>query len=283
MTTTRPRIFISYSSKDREAAERLVSALLLNAVQVWYDQRDIDVGDHIYDKIHQGLLEVDFLGVILTSRSLESTWVKEELSLAKQRELEERNVIVLPLLFEQVTLPLHLRSRKFANFTDFDTGFRELMRAMNRQTSVSAFDYSLRQRVREAISSFGSGTAEEIQEVRSQNAARLVRRTLLPVNRIREQPNTDATDDSSLSTIFVDIESAQVSIPIQVSLTERAGSVLARVLQAVDLDQIVLKGQRFSFFLAYEGIPLELDERLVDADIAEGGHLQIGAYTFLIE
>jgi hypothetical protein len=208
--------------------------------------------------------------------------VKEELSLAKQRELEERNVIVLPLLFEQVTLPLHLRSRKYANFIDFDNGFRELMRAMNRRATVNPFDYSLRQRVRDAIGSFGSGTAAEIQEVRSQNAARLIRGTLLSPGRVVQQ-DLDSPDDSNPATIFVDIESAQLSVPIRVDLKERSGAVLARLLQAIELDQLVLNSQRFSFFLAYEGIPLELDEKLIDAEIEDGAHLQLGAYTFLIE
>lgn len=148
MSTGRPKVFISYSSKDRAYADRLVDSLRQKGVHVWYDQTEIDVGQNIHDKVLEGLLEVDFLAIVLTPRSLESAWIREELSLAKQRELEEHNVIILPLLFEQVTLPLHLRSRKYANFTDFNTGFSEMMRAINRQAIVNPLKYSLLQRVR---------------------------------------------------------------------------------------------------------------------------------------
>lgn len=283
MIGSRPKVFISYSSKDRAYAERLVSALVLNAVQVWYDQRDLKVGQQIHDKIQESLLQVDFLGVLLTRNSLASTWVKEELTLAKQRELEERNVVILPLLFEQVSLPLHLRSRKYADFSDFDSGFRELMLTLGAQAAVSVFDDSLRQRVFKAVSTFGSGTAAEIQEIRSQTAAKLVRGTTLAAAQVTAQLNAEPAGVLNPATIFVDIQSAEIDIPIQVDLSERCGSVLARVLQAVSLDQLVLELQQYSFFLVYEGIPLELNERLSDANIKDRAHLQLGAYTFMIE
>jgi TIR domain len=39
------RIFVSYSSKDTGVADRLVSALLLNGLSVWFDKFDLDAGD----------------------------------------------------------------------------------------------------------------------------------------------------------------------------------------------------------------------------------------------
>ena len=283
MTKTRPKVFISYSSKDRAYAEKLVSSLLLNAVQVWYDQRDIEVGQQIHDRIHDGLLQADFLGVVLTPRSIASAWVHEELSLAKQRELEEHNVIILPLLFEAVTLPLHLRSRKYADFSDFDSGFQNLMRALNRKALISTFDESMRKRVLDAVSGRGSGAAAKLQTIRSQNAARLVRGTTINVAEIPAQLTAAVIHDSSPAMIFVDIQGAEIDIPIRVDLSERSGSVLARVLQAVGLDQLVVEHQQYSFFLMYNGIPLELNERLTDANVTDGAHLQLGAYTFMIE
>jgi hypothetical protein len=269
---------------DRGYADRLVSSLLLNAVQVWYDQRDLNVGENVHESIHAGLLEVDFLAVVLTPRSVESAWVKEELSLAKQRELEERHIIVLPLLFEKAALPLHLRARKYADFTDFESGFRQLMKAINRSATVNSLDDSLRLRVRDAISALGSGTANGIQAIRSQNMARLVRGTALTSDQVAKQLNSDSgVDGLRPATVFIDIQSAGIEIPIQVDLSERCGSVLARVLQAVGLDDLVVREQRFSFFLVHQGIPFELDEKLSDAGVNDGAHLQLGAFTFLIE
>jgi|tagenome__1003787_1003787.scaffolds.fasta_scaffold20990074_8 hypothetical protein len=280
----RPRVFISYSSVDRHHAERLVAALVLNAIHVWYDRDDIGVGQNLYARIQEGLLGVDYVGVILTARSLESAWVTEELSLAKQRELEERHVIVLPLLFENVTLPLHLRARKYADFTDFMSGLRELMRVVDNRAPVNVLDETIRKRIGDAISDLGSGTATDVQAVRSQQFARITRGIALGIgqvaNHLARQPSADG---HSQAQVFVDILSADASIPIVVDLAERSGSVLARVLQAIGVDGIVTREQRFSFLLLYEGIPLELNETLRDAGIIDGAHLQLGAYTFLIE
>jgi hypothetical protein len=65
----RTEVFVSYSSADRHHAERLVASLVLNAIQVWYDQADIDVGQNLHARIQEGLLAVDYLGVVLTARS----------------------------------------------------------------------------------------------------------------------------------------------------------------------------------------------------------------------
>lgn len=280
----RPKVFISYSSGDRDHAERLVASLVLNAIQVWFDQNDIDVGQRVHERIQEGLLSVDYLGVVLTARALASAWVMEELTLAKQRELEERQVIVLPLLFEKIALPLHLRARKYADFTDFPSGFRSLMRTLDRRLLVNDLDESLRTRVRDAIVELGSGRAGYVQAVRSQQMARITRRTALTSGETAKQLALEsAAEGRSPATIFVDIRSADVSIPIVVDLDERSGSVLARVLQAINIDGLVANGQRFSFMLIYENIPLELDETLHEVEITDGAHLQLGAYTFLIE
>jgi hypothetical protein len=281
---TRPKVFISYSSADREYAERLVASLTLNAIQVWYDQYDIAVGQNLHARIHEGLLGVNYLGVIPTARSLESAWVTEELSLAKQRELEERHVIVLPLLFERVALPLHLRARKYADFTNFSSGFRDLMRVLDRRAEINLIDETVRKRVHDAILGLGSDAASDVQAVRSQQAAKIMRSTALGLGQVTKQLELDSgADGRSPATIYVDILSANASIPIAADLGERGGSVLARILQVINLDSLVAERQRFSFLLLYDGIPVELDERLSDADISDGAHLQLAAYTFVIE
>jgi hypothetical protein len=90
-------------------------------------------------------------------------------------------------------------------------------------------------------------------------------------------------DGRNPATVFINVRSADASIPIAVDLDERSGSVLARVLQAINVDGLVAEAQRFSFLLLYDGVPLELEETLSDADISNGAHLQLAAYTFLIE
>jgi hypothetical protein len=259
-----------------------VSALILNGIDVWLDRFDIDVGDDVHEKIVQGVVDADYVGVLLTASSLASAWVTEELSLAKQRELEERNVILLPLLFEPLTLPLHLRKRKYANFTDFDAGLRELLRTLGRGALLGELDGAVRERV-QALLTAGPGHAavDGVQEVRSQMAARLVRATSLPVAKVDDALRPDAALIES-AIIVIDIKSAAATVPIRVNLDETAGRVLARVIRALGLEETI-EGQRLSFFLIFDDQPLELSETLHEVGVADGDHLQLGVFTYLIE
>jgi len=276
------RIFISYSSKDRGYAERLVAALLLNGISVWYDQFDVNVGDDIYEKVEQGIIMVDFVGVVLTSQSVASRWVMEELSLVKQRELEERDVLLLPLVFEPVQLPLNLRKRKHADFTDFDKGLQELMRALGLRSSVVPLDDAVRRRVQAVLT---SGAARDVvnqgQAIRSQNAARLVEPFAISADRVDRMMRDPAGIKTGIQ-VIVEIQSANVAIPTAADLSETSGHLLARILRALGLDEVV-SGQRIAFFLIYDGSPLEVDETLSEAENSDCFHLQLAPDAHLIE
>jgi tetratricopeptide (TPR) repeat protein len=124
-----PDIFVSYSSKDRYHAERLVSDLRVNGISVWYDQNELLVGHNIVDQVYDGIRNSTYLAIILTPHSVVSQWVREEMTFAKVREIEEGKVRILPLLFERCDRPDALRAKKYADFlSDYGTGLNEILR-----------------------------------------------------------------------------------------------------------------------------------------------------------
>jgi len=149
-------VFISYSSKDREFVQKLALDLREMGVGIWFDQWEIKTGDSIIDKISSGLTENDFLAVVLTPDSIASEWVKRELNSALSKEIYQRKVNVLPILYKDCEIPVLLRDKKYANFTKiYDDGLKELLAAispedfddstdLNRQLSV----YYTRQAIR---------------------------------------------------------------------------------------------------------------------------------------
>jgi predicted nucleotide-binding protein len=72
-------VFISYSSKDRDFAERLATDLRASGAGVWFDQWEIKVGDSITQKINDGIHDNDYLAVVLSPDSVASHWVRKEL------------------------------------------------------------------------------------------------------------------------------------------------------------------------------------------------------------
>jgi hypothetical protein len=120
-------IFLSHTSLDKPFVEKLANDLKRLGVRVWFDKWEIKIGESITWKIEDGVRENEFLGIVLSPESLQSEWVKSELSAAWMKQMKNRKVIVLPILYRECELPLFLQDRKYANFTSsYESGLREL-------------------------------------------------------------------------------------------------------------------------------------------------------------
>lgn len=115
-----PSVFLSHSSKDKFFVRELAEKLKPYGIQVWLDEAELNVGDSLTEKIGVAIQEADYLCVVLSQNSINSSWVQKELQVAMQKELDEKRVVVLPLLLEQVEIPPFLRDKKYADFTDYE-------------------------------------------------------------------------------------------------------------------------------------------------------------------
>lgn len=69
--------------------------------------------------------------MILSKKSVESAWCKKELNSGLVRELEEKRVIVLPVVINDCEIPLFLREKLYADFrTDYNEGFNAILEAV---------------------------------------------------------------------------------------------------------------------------------------------------------
>ncbi len=88
------RVFISHSSQDKPAVEKLVQALRERAIECWLDKWEIRPGDDIVASINAGL-ESSAAGLIIFSEhSLHSDWVKAEVSYLTYAHIQERKVLI---------------------------------------------------------------------------------------------------------------------------------------------------------------------------------------------
>ena len=98
---------------------------------VWLDKWSIKVGDSLTQKITEGISEGDFLIIVLSNNSVQSDWVKKELSISLMIELERKSVFILPVRLDDCQIPLIIRDKKYADFrTNFDDGMDELLDAI---------------------------------------------------------------------------------------------------------------------------------------------------------
>jgi len=131
-------IFLSYSRRDEELARRIAQGLKNHSIKVWFDEWEIKVGHSISQMIERGLGEANFVGVLLTSYSVQSGWVDKEWRAKIGEEAEKRTVIILPIMAEKCRIPLLLRDKKYADFVKgYDSGFKELLDAIKPHTEVN--------------------------------------------------------------------------------------------------------------------------------------------------
>jgi hypothetical protein len=108
-------VFISYSHRDKLFARRLAGDLRDEGHTVWIDEAEIRVGDSLIERMRAAIDAVDFVATIVSSASIDSSWVKKELDLASNREMSENRVVVLPILLDDVELPGFLKGKFYAD------------------------------------------------------------------------------------------------------------------------------------------------------------------------
>ena len=129
-------IFISYSHKNKEFVDNLAIQLVARNVNVWLDRWELNVGDSLIDKVQDAVDGASALLVILSKASTSSEWCKKELSSGLLRELEEKRVVVMPVLLEDCDIPIFARGKLYADFrTNFDDGLRTIVDGIAKVTN----------------------------------------------------------------------------------------------------------------------------------------------------
>lgn len=129
-------IFISYSHKDKDFVDLFAAQLIQHKVSIWLDRWELHVGDSIIDKIEAAIEGASALLVILSKSSCDSEWCRKELSSGLLRELEERKVVILPVLIGDCKIPLFLRGKLYADFRqNYDEGFKTVLETVAKVTS----------------------------------------------------------------------------------------------------------------------------------------------------
>jgi hypothetical protein len=110
------RVFISHATEDRDFVEKeIISLLQRHGIQTWYSTDDIQTAAHWEQTIRLGLESCDWFLVVLTPRSVASTWVRAEV----QWGFDERNDRFVPVLAEDCEWrKIHLMMRTI-QFVDF--------------------------------------------------------------------------------------------------------------------------------------------------------------------
>lgn len=109
--------FISYSRKDKEFALKFARELKSAGYLVWLDQLDIPTGARWDDAVERALRECEIFLIILTTASISSENVKDEIGYAI-----DHGKRIVPVLLEECEIPLRLRRFQYVDFREMKFG-----------------------------------------------------------------------------------------------------------------------------------------------------------------
>jgi hypothetical protein len=89
--------FISYSTKRKDFADRLHADLQARGVRCWFAPHDIQGGRKIHERIDEAIRIYDKLPLILSAASMNSTWLKTEISSARACEDLQMRRMLFPI------------------------------------------------------------------------------------------------------------------------------------------------------------------------------------------
>ncbi|WP_165950358.1 toll/interleukin-1 receptor domain-containing protein [Actinomadura sp. GC306] len=131
-------VFLSYAHEDSDFVDKLAMQLVQRRVYIWLDRWELQVGDSLITRIESAITTASALLVILSASSVESDWCKAEINAGLLREMNEKRVVVLPVLIEDCAVPIFLQNKLHADFrSDFDAGLRTVMEAIAGVTNAA--------------------------------------------------------------------------------------------------------------------------------------------------
>lgn len=125
-------IFLSHSHQDKQFARRLADNLKRVGVSVWIDEAELKVGDSLIEKIRAGIDQMEYVGVLLSSHSVKSEWVRREVDIAMNQEILGKRIKVLPILIEDCELPGFLLGKLYADFREANQYENALSKLLDR-------------------------------------------------------------------------------------------------------------------------------------------------------
>ncbi len=94
-----PKVFLSFGWEDHQLAEKVAKELMINGIDTWWAEWEIQSGDSLRQRIDEGLGVCTHFVVLLSQESIGKPWVKQEMDAGLVRMLEEKCKFV-PLRYE---------------------------------------------------------------------------------------------------------------------------------------------------------------------------------------
>jgi len=112
------RLFLSHSSLDKPAVTRTAVDLMFHGFPVWLDKWEMHLGDLLRKEIKRGIGASDYFVLFLSPDSIRSTWVRDELTVALERERTLGRQFIIPVKVAQCDPPPEIQDRLWGDLSE---------------------------------------------------------------------------------------------------------------------------------------------------------------------
>jgi hypothetical protein len=120
-------VYLAHAWEDKAIMEPIAQGLMARGINVWYDKWEISVGDSLRQKMEAGLGDCTHFIVLLTPKSIEKAWVKEEIDAGLLSHVEgSAKFMGLRVELPISKLSIFLRTRLTPEFMPGEAGLDDL-------------------------------------------------------------------------------------------------------------------------------------------------------------
>lgn len=140
--------FISYSSADKDFAEKLYADLTSVGIQCWFAPEDMHIGAQIRPTLDKAIIARQKLLLVLSENSISSAWVEQEVETAFEKERAKGELVLFPIALDDAVFRSTIgwaafikRTRHVGDFRswrqvpDYQRALQRVMRDLQRQNT----------------------------------------------------------------------------------------------------------------------------------------------------
>ena len=127
------RVFLSYSSLNKDMATWIATDLKRTGYQVWFDVWEIEGGHNIIDEISRGIETADAFVMLVSKSYINSAMCKTEWQAYFMTQFKTHPNSIIPIILddsEPPTILSNIRYLKLSDDYDYDYMIRDLKRAL---------------------------------------------------------------------------------------------------------------------------------------------------------
>ena len=99
--------------------------LLIVGTTIWIDEAQLQVGDSLLVSLMTAIEKADFFVVLLSSNSVGSRWVQEELAYAMTLHINGKEKFILPLVLDECKIPGFIQTKLYLDFSKKKYSFKQ--------------------------------------------------------------------------------------------------------------------------------------------------------------